>query len=293
MAQTLLDQNFLHKLERITLTARMMAKGDAGGNRKALAKGTSVEFADFREYAPGDDYRRIDWNAYGRFERLFIKLFTEERQTAVTIFIDDSGSMDWGDPNKGFLAKQLAAALAYIALANFDRVAIAALNQQVQDHLPAFSGKQGFWNALRFIDELPFGGKTNLTAAIKSYSALGSRGGIAVVLTDLFSEDGYKEAMKYLQYQKQEVTLIHILAPQELDPPWQGSVQLQDKEGYESRDITIKPDVITAYKKALNEFLNDNRQFCYDRGIAYIVLSSVLDIDKAIFDNLFKLGVVR
>lgn len=293
VAQTLLDQDFLNKLEHLSLSTRMMVKGDAGGNRKSHAKGSSVEFSDFKEYVPGDDFRRIDWNAYARFERLFLKLFTEERETVVTVFIDCSKSMDWGQPNKGFFAKQIAAALVYIALSNFDRTAVAALNQKVQISMPILSGKQSFWRALKFIDGIAFDGKTGLSGAIKSYEGLGSRSGISIILTDLFSEDGYKEGIKYLQYKKQDTTIIHIMAPQEMEPPWQDSVRLLDIEGYEYRDITIKQDVLSAYKKALDDFLDDNRRFCYERGVHYIPVSSAAGVDRVIFDSLFATGVMR
>ncbi|AEE96730.1 DUF58 domain-containing protein [Mahella australiensis] len=293
MAQTLLTQDFLHKLEHLSLSAHMLVKGDAGGNRKSGAKGSSVEFSDYKEYVPGDDFRRIDWNAYARFERLFIKLFTEERETVVTVFLDCSKSMDWGQPNKGFFAKQIAAALVYIALSNFDRAAVSAVNQKARASMKALSGKQSFWRALRFIDDIAFDGKTGLSGAIKSYEGLGSKSGISIILTDLFSEDGYKDGIKYLQYKKQDVTIIHILAPQELEPPWQDSVRLLDIEGYEYRDITIKQDVLSAYRKALDDFIDDNRRFCYEHGVHYIPVSSAAGVDRVIFDNLFKMGVVR
>jgi len=270
----------------------MVVKGATGGNRKSSHKGSSVEFSDFREYVYGDDFRRIDWNAYARFERLFIKLFMEEQETLITIFLDCSKSMDWGEPHKGNLAKQLGAVFAYLALANFDRVGLAGLSEKPEYHLSPFSGKQGFWNALRFIEGIPYGGKTKLNTAIQSYPSLGNRGGISIILTDLFSKDGYQDALKYLQYQKQEITLIHILAPQELDPPWSGSVRLLDSEGEESREITITPHILNSYQKALKSFIWETQSFCHQRGIHYILVNTAMNLERIVFDNLMKIGVI-
>lgn len=292
MPQTPFDSEFLKKLDRLALSSRMVVKGGTGGNRKSRHKGSSVEFSDFREYVHGDDFRRIDWNAYGRFERLFIKLFMEEQETLVTIFLDCSKSMDFGQPHKGNLAKQLAAVFAYLALANFDRVSLVSLNQRVQSQLPGFSGKQGFWKALKFIEDLPYQGKTSLNRAIQSYPALGFGGGISIILTDLFSADGYREALKYLQYHKQEVTLIHILSPEELDPPWSGSIRLLDSEGEKPCELTLTPQVIKRYKQVVERFIRENREFCHNRGIHYVPVSSDVSLDKVVFENLFQMGLI-
>src|SRR5665648_476702 len=152
------DQDFLKKLERLAIQGSKIVFSGTGGNRKSKARGSAIEFSDFREYTLGDDYRSIDWNAYARFERLFIKLYMEERETNITIFLDTSASMNQGEPNKGKMAKELAAILAYIALANYDRVGIAAINDQLVNELPYFSGKPGFTNALSFLDQVNYHG---------------------------------------------------------------------------------------------------------------------------------------
>jgi len=293
LGNSLLDEQFLKRLDRLALNARMAIKGDMGGNRKSRSKGSSIEFSDFREYIPGDDFRRIDWNAYARFERLFVKLFMEEREANITVFLDMSASMDWGQPSKGALAKQLAAVLVYIALANFDRVAVVGIQDKPATYLPYFSGKQGFWRALKFIEGLKFDGKTSLCSAIKECPILKPNGGISIMITDLFSKDGYKQALEYLQYLKQEVTLIHLMAPQELDPELSGSLRLVDVEGEEAKDVIVTPGVLKAYRKALDEFLNDVRAFCYARGINYVLASSANSLEEVVFHNLMKPGLVR
>jgi len=293
LGNSLLDEQFLKRLDRLALNARMAIKGDMGGNRKSRSKGSSIEFSDFREYIPGDDFRRIDWNAYARFERLFVKLFMEEREANITVFLDMSASMDWGQPSKGALAKQLAAVLVYIALANFDRVAVVGIQDKPAAYLPYFSGKQGFWRALSFIEGLKFGGKTSLCSAVKECHFLKSGGGISILITDLFSKDGHEQTFEYLRYLKQEVMLVHVMAPQELDPELSGSLRLVDVEGEEAKDVIVTPGVLKAYRKALDEFLNDVRAFCYARGINYVLASSANSLEEVVFHNLMKPGLVR
>jgi len=293
MPQLAFDQEFLRKLDHIALTTRTAVKGEAGGNRKSRSKGSSVEFSDFREYARGDDFRRIDWNAYGRFERLFVKLFMEEREAVVSIFIDCSKSMDWGQPNKGVLAKQLAAVLAYLSLANFDQVAVIACNDTLWSNLPTLSGRGSFWRVLQYLEGLPFEGQTALSHSIRSYLSLGGRGGISVVISDLFSKDDYREGLKYLQYKRQEVVLLHLLAPQELEPELEGSIRLLDREGEEPREIQVTPMVLKGYKRVLEEFIREQKEFCHNRGIHYIPVSSGLSLDQVVFGSLFRLGIIR
>jgi len=288
----LLDQYFLKKLDGLVLNARAALKGDMGGNRKSRSKGTSIEFSDFREYVVGDDFRRIDWNAYARFERLFVKLFMEEREASITVYVDLSGSMDWGRPNKGRLAKQLAAVFVYIALANLDRVSVMGIRDDVSTYLPYFSGKQGFWKALKFIDELEFGGKTSLSNSIKRYACI-KPGGISILITDLFSKDGYQEGLRYLQYQKQEITLVHIMAPWELEPELSGNLRLIDVEDGKAKEIVVTSQVLKAYKKTVDEFLKEVGTFCYTRGINYIPINSAVTVERVVFENLVKFGLVR
>ncbi len=291
--KSLLDEQFLKRLDRLALNARIAIKGDMGGNRKSRNKGNSIEFSDFREYIPGDDFRRIDWNAYARFERLFVKLFMEEREANITVFLDMSASMDWGQPSKGVLAKQMAAVFVYLALANFDRVAVVGMQDKPAVYLPYFSGKQGFWRAITFIESLKFNGKTALCSAVKGCHFLKRSGGISILITDLFSKDGYEQALEYLQYLKQEVMLIHVLAPQELEPELSGSLRLVGVEGEEVKDVIVTPDLLKAYKKALDKFLSDIRKFCYARGINYVLVSSANSLEEVVFHSLTKLGLVR
>ncbi|WHH59613.1 DUF58 domain-containing protein [Petroclostridium sp. X23] len=275
------DSEFLRKIEQLRIDCRKLMSSNGNGNRKSRSKGSSVEFSDYREYAAGDDFRRIDWNAYGKFEKLFLKLFTEEREARINIFLDTSGSMDWGEPHKGIQGKRLAAALAYIGLSNFDRVSVYSVNEQLHSSRKSIHGKDAFWQVLRYLNDLPFEGVTNLSRAIKTFDGSGGAG-ISILISDLMSFDDVKDGLKYLQYKKQDIILCQLLSPEELHPSIGGSVRLLDVETGEAKDITVSHRLIKAYQNVLDGFKDDIKKYCFKRGIRYIELSSEISMESMV-----------
>jgi len=240
-----------------------------------------VEFSDYREYAPGDDFRRIDWNAYGRFEKLFIKLFMEEREAPVTIFLDVSKSMDWGEPNKSIASRRLAAALAYISLANFDKVSVACVDEGIQQICRDIRGKNFFYRITDMLENTHYSGKSNIYRAIEGLRMLSGRG-ITVVISDFFSKGDFSNLLKHLKYYKQEVYICHILSPQEIQPVINESVRLVDSETEEMLDITVTPSLLNSYNRALNNFKNRIKQECNKWGAHYFNFSSELNIEEMV-----------
>jgi uncharacterized protein (DUF58 family) len=287
------DPDFLKKLERLALHSSKLIQGGIGGNRRSRAKGSAIEFSDFREYTLGDDYRSIDWNAYARFERLFIKLYMEEREANVTIFLDTSSSMDYGEPSKGILAKQLAAVFAYIALANYDRVGIAALTDTISDQLPYFSGKPGFAKALEFLERLPFDGGTSLNQSIPAYTPLHGRKGISIILSDFLDRNGYLQAFQYLKYQEQDITAVQILSPEELDPELSGALRLIDSESGETVEVEMTPHTLHLYQKTLHSHLEGLKKICSNMDIACLQVSSAISMEQLVFETLQQAGMIR
>lgn len=292
MNELIFDAAFLSQLEQLSLQARFRASGQTGGVRKSRNTGSSVEFSDFREYIAGDDFRRIDWNAYGRFDRLFLKLFMEEKQTKVHLLLDLSASMDFGQPNKLIIAKRLTAVMAYLALAGYDRVSIFTLGDEVSAELSSFSGKQGFMKVINFLENAETQKKTALSAAIKKLPIKQSHG-ISIVLSDLFSSDGYEEGIKYLQYCKQEVSVLQILSPEELKPPLEGRVRLLSNEDEEPCDVDINSATLRAYDRALQDFLDNAQKFCHGRRIPHVLIPTELDFEQMVFERILSSGVVR
>ena len=218
------DSAFLAKLERLHLLSRRAFAGQSRAERRSHKLGSSLEFADYRNYVPGDDLRSIDWNIYGRSDKLFLKLFEEEEDLHIYLLIDVSDSMRWQAldartdaplrPSKLDLARQLAGTLAYIGLANLDRVNIHFFSERLGKDLGSGRGKSHFHRALEFLDRLPVtAGQTNLSRSLKTFGQAARRRGLVVILSDFFDPQGYEEALGFLVYQRFEIQLIQLLDP--------------------------------------------------------------------------------
>jgi uncharacterized protein (DUF58 family) len=290
LEERIFDAEFLKKLDTIVINVRMMMNTGSGGNRKSRSKGSSVEFSDFREYSIGDDFRRIDWNAYGRFDRLFVKLFMEEREAMVNIFIDSSRSMYFGEPKKSIAAIKLSGILAYLALNNMDRVCLNSLSGKLVKQSTALNGRGMFQRCASFLENIQFEGITDLNSCIKKKEFKGS--GVSIVFSDFFTPGGIEDAMKYLLYKKQDVILVHLLAPEELSPAMEGQIRLLDSETNEARDISVTPAMLSQYDKELNAFMNNIREFCSKMGATYVQVSSAEPVEKIVFEEFTRAGIV-
>lgn len=277
----LFDSTFLQKIQQLALNARFTPDGNSAGNRKSRSKGSSVEFSDYREYTPGDDFRRVDWNAYGRFEKLFIKLFMEEREAPVTIFLDASKSMDWGEPNKNISSRRLAAALAYISLSNFDKVSLACVDDGIRQTCKDVRGKNFFHKVTSVLENIEYSGDSCIQKAIENYN-LNSGRGIAVIISDFFTQGSFIDLLKYLIYKKQAVYICHILSPQEIRPSVSESVRLVDSETGKTLDITVTPSLLNAYSNALNNFRSGLEQMCNKWGAYYFYFSSDQAVEEMV-----------
>ncbi len=264
--KAIFTKEYIAKLERLSigLTERLGAVGYSGG-RKSSAKGTSLEFSDFREYIPGDDLRRVDWNGCGRFDKLYLKLFLEEKQAAVNLFLDTSKSMDFG--GKAVMAKALAASLAYIAAGGGDRTQIFAFGEKAGAQKQGITKKGQLAETLDFLDGLEPGGGTDYLRAVRERSRLGR--GVSIILSDFLSEQPPWDTVKLLQEKKQEVYLLRILAPVEIEPQRGGMVRLVDSETGETRDLELSDHAVSAYKQALRQQESALREFCWQRGAGY------------------------
>lgn len=290
LGEKIFDAEFLKKLDTIVINVRMMMNTGSGGNRKSRSKGSSVEFSDFREYSLGDDFRRIDWNAYGRFDKLFVKLFMEEREAMVNIFVDSSRSMYFGEPKKSLAAIKLSGVLAYLALNNLDRVCVNSLTGALVKQSPALNGCGMFQRCADFLESIQFDGITDLNSCIKKKDFKGS--GVSIVFSDFFTPGGIEDAVKYLLYKKQEVILVHLLAPEELSPDMEGQIRLLDSETGETRDISVSPALLKQYDKELNAFVNNISEFCSKMGAAYVQVSTAEPIEKIVFEEFTRAGIV-
>jgi uncharacterized protein (DUF58 family) len=289
----LLDADFLKKVGRLDLVSRKILQGRMKGEKKSKKKGRSVEFADHRAYAPGDDLRFLDWNIYGRLERLMIKLFLEEEDLHVYVLLDASSSMDYGRPNKFRFARKVAAALGYIGLVNMNRVGVGVFSDKLDLVMRPERGRTSTWKLVRFLEEVKPEGHTDLGAACKRFAIEHPRRGVVVIISDFFDRKGWEEALRYFVARRADVFCIQVLADQEIDPPLTGDLKLIDVEENDATDVTVSGPLLRAYKKNLDAFLGSLSDYCTKRGCGHIVAASSLPFDRLVLEYLRERGLVR
>ncbi len=292
----LFDEATLKKLNRLTLVAAQVRAGVMKGERRSTKRGASIEFADYRSYAPGDDLRRLDWNVYARLDRPFIKLFEEEEDLSVTILVDASRSMDWGteEHNKLNYALHLAAGLGSIALASGDRLAISLLSaSKVDQRFGPVRGQAYTPQLLKYLEALSAGGETHLGESLRQAAMTGRRPGLALLISDLFSSDDYLNSFTHLQSRGFEVVVIHLLAPEEIDPPLAGDLSLVDIESGYAQEVSIDAAMRDQYRQRLHAWREQIGASCRKHSIRYLAVDTALPWDKLILQEMRKSGIVK
>jgi uncharacterized protein (DUF58 family) len=272
MPDTLLSPDLIRRLERFQLLARRRARSSLRGERRSRARGQSVEFADHRTYAPGDDLRYLDWNLYGRLDRLFLKLYEEERELPVTVFLDASESMTFGEPRKFDFARQVAAAIGYVALCGFDRVTILPFPDRAEDAmaraaLRSVRGRKSALALFRNLGALGAGGASGLNAALRRGALQAPRAGLAVVLSDFLDPGGYEAGLSALLGRGFNISAVQILAPEEVTPSVYGDLRLVDAETGAVQEVTFGRYRLKAYQQAVDGYAQRLQEFCQARGI--------------------------
>jgi hypothetical protein len=293
MSERLFNEDFFKKLNKINMHINFKLSSGTQGGRKSKAKGVSVEFSDYREYAPGDDFRRIDWNAYGRFDKFFVKVFMEEREGIFNFFIDKSKSMDYGLINKKDTALKVVAALSYIALNNLDRVNISTMDSGSIENIKSAAGNKAFRRILRELENLEFNGSTDLTKSIKK-RPLTPRG-VSIVVSDFFNNEGMRdleEALKYLAFKKQDIILVQILADEEINPDFNNEITFIDSETNENVKMSLNPNVIKEYKKTLKVYKKSIEDLAKKYGGKFISVNSSMEIEEIILGEFSKKRVL-
>ena len=293
MADKLFDREFFDRLEGLSLRFPMTVNNMYSGGRRSKSHGSTVEFTNFREYIQGDDFRRIDWNAYGRFEKFFIKLFLDEKQIQTDIFLDVSESMDFGTPSKMDAAKKLACAVSYITAAGNDKVDLLAMSEgEAKPVWENITGKNAFYKGIDKLEELGPEGTTDLKKSFINYRGFKEGSGIAIVISDLMTDKGYKDALSYLLYLKKQVILVHVLSKEEAEPELSGRIRLIDSETNEYYDIEAGGKAIEYYKNAFTEYIEDIKDFCMKKGIYYLPAMSDEPVENVILEKGRYAGVI-
>jgi uncharacterized protein (DUF58 family) len=276
-APLLFDSAFLSKLEQLYLLSKKLFRGEHRAERKSRQTGSSLEFADYRNYTLGDDLRSIDWNIYGRLDRLFVKLFEQEQDLHIYFLVDASASMRWLPEgaeeragSKFDQARRIAASLAYIGLANLDRVNIHYFGANLIGDMGLSRGKSQFHKVLEFLRRAPAEEhETQLLPSLRAFAGRMKRRGLVFVISDFFDPAGYEEALGVLRYNHFDVHLIQVLEPAELDPKQTGDLRLIEAETGAAFEVTANESLLRQYREEVARFLDGLAAFCVERGLGY------------------------
>lgn len=299
---SLLNARLLKQLEQLELRAGRRSRSAGRGERRSRARGHSVEFADHRSYVAGDDVRRLDWNLYGRLDRLFIKLYEEERELPVELFLDASASMTFGTPSKFDCARKLAAALGYVALCGFDRVTVrvfpewsgdaddggapSASQRMIRSTLRSVQGKKSAASFLEDLGRVRAGGAADFNESVRMEALKTKRAGLAIVLSDLLDARGYSAGLDALLGRGYQVHVVQVLAREELEPTTFGDLRLVDSETDGEQEVTFGRYRLKAYRQVVENYMQKLREYCRARGIGYFRVTSDASIESIVLKEM-------
>ena len=292
-ADDLFDDDFQRKLDYLALVSKRVYAGRMRAERRTKKSGSGVEFADHRDYQPGDDFRYLDWNVYQRFDRLLLRLYEEEEDLAIYFIVDASSSMGFGDQRKLRYAKRVAAALAYVGLANLDRVSIVSTTDKVMDRMPATRGKARIFKVFRFLKSLEADGHTDLEDALKSFVAQNKRKGLVVLASDLYDPHGFERGINVLRYNKFDPFVVHVVDQEEAKPKLAGDVLLYDCETGDEREVTVTAKVLERFEQVYRKYLDDIDRFCTSKQVPYIRADVTQPFDELILRVFRRGGFLR
>lgn len=294
MSYFVIDEKFLQRLETLQSLVKNNVAGLFGGTHKSKNFGSSCEFADYRDYVPGDDTTKIDWNAYARFEKLYQKLYLDERQMHTKIYIDASRSMNYGKGGKAEQAIRLAAAFAYLSVCEMDKVSIYVIrDKQIHDVVLSVVGKEAYISSIGALNSIEFDSDSYISDAVIP-SSVGYGDGMSIIISDFLTDNDYEGAINHLTDKKRDVLCIQVLSRAEVNPQIRGKVHLFDAENtnkYYRKNVTR--DIARAYKEALAYTVARIENACAARGAAYLEVIAEDDIDEIFFRRLTDKEVLK
>ncbi len=289
----LFDDEFQRKLEMLAIVSRRVFAGRMRAERRSKKKGSGVEFADHRDYVPGDDFRYVDWSVYQRFGRLLVRLYEEEEDLGIYFLIDCSSSMSFGGMKKFDHARKLCAALAYVGLANLDRVTIVALSDKLVSRMPATRGKGRIFKVFEFLQSLEPSGLTDLGDALGTFVAQHKRRGLAVLISDLYDPKGFEAGINVLRFNKFEPYVLNVFDREDGRPELKGDLRIYDCETGEEREVTVTPNVLKRMERALDEYRASIERFCTSRQVPYFGADVAKPFEEEVLDLFRRGGFLR
>ena len=294
MSKYAINEEFLQQVETLQVLLKNNLAGLFGGNHQSKTYGSSCEFADYRDYIPGDDITKIDWNAYARFEKLYLKLFLDERQVHTRIYIDASRSMDYGHGKKAEQALKIAATLAYLSICEMDKVSIYYIKEnKVHEVINSIVGKEAFYNQINKLNEVEFSDDCFISDGVLP-TKVGYGDGMSVIISDFLTSNNYEGAIDYLVGKKRDLICFQILSKEELKPTIRGKVHFYDSEdGRKQYRKNINRDIIKAYNEALEYTINKIKNYCNSRSANYFLVPSEQQISELFLKTLPEMGVLK
>lgn len=294
MGKMIIDEAFLSELESLQTLLRNNVAGMFGGNHQSKSFGSSCEFADYRDYVPGDDISKIDWNVYARFDKLYQKLYLDERQMHTKIYIDASRSMLHGSAEKAEQVLKMAAAFAYLSVCEMDKVSIYAIHQDRADEvISGMVGKDAYLNCINALNEIEFVGDASIGEAIRG-AKLGRGDGYSILISDFLTDAPYEAAIDKLAEQRRDIFCIQILSREELNPQFRGKMHLFDAEDTGSFfRKKIDRDRVNAYKAALKYVTERIKSYCEARGGHYLLIPAYQSLADVFFGSMVDLEVLK
>lgn len=287
--QSAFDSEFLKKLEYLYIVSKKIFAGRIKAERRSTRRGVSVEFADYRNYTAGDDFRYIDWNAFARLDELLLKLYEEREDLHIYFLVDASRSMTYGELPKLIYAKRVAAALAYIGLSNLDRVSISAFTDTDANRLPTERGKGKIFTVLDFLEGIDGTGETNLERSFRNFVHTTKRRGLIVLISDLFDPSGFAAGLNVLKFQKHDLFVVHIVDEKETNPGLLGDYHLVDVETNELRPVTINENHLKRYRALFQKYCDDLDRYCIQREIGLVRTTTQSPFEELIL-RIFRMG---
>jgi len=291
--RVLFDDEFQRKLEMLALVSRRVFAGRIRAERRSKKKGSGLEFADHRDYVAGDDFRSVDWNVYQRFGKLLVRLYEEEEDLSIYLIVDCSSSMAFGNQKKFDQARRLCAALAYVGLANLDRVTIVAVNDGLISRMPTTRGKGRIFRVFEFLSKLEPGGVTDLGAALKTFALQHKRRGLAVLFSDLYDPAGFEAGINVLRFNKFEPYVVDLVDRSEARPALKGDVRIYDCETGEERELTVTDSMLDKMQRAVSEYRANVERFCAEKQVPYFAADVDTPFDELVLRVFRRGGFLR
>jgi uncharacterized protein (DUF58 family) len=282
----LFTSDFLAQLERLALLSRRTFRGAVKGERRSPRRGHSVEFCDYRAYGVGDDLRYVDWNIYGRLDRLHVKLFVDEEDLCLHLLVDASASMGFGEPAKLDYAVRLAAALGFVGLVRHERVGVGVLRERAAEGWPPARGRSQVPALLDFLADVRAAGATSLNEGLGGYAMRAREPGLAVVVSDLLDPQGFETGLRALLERRFDVHVVHVLTPDEVNPEVAGDLRLFDSETGEVRELTVDGEALREYRERLSQFLERAEAFCRRQEIGYHRIVTDAPVEEVVLAQL-------